>query len=283
MAASTVSGTTFAKGDAKPLAGEVALVTGSGRGIGRQIAERLRSLGATIILHDLNESAVARFGEAESLSALAKSLAAPNTPKVETVTGDVTDADAVEAMVEKAVKACGDISVLVNCAGGDIGADGNKPNPSTPTNFKLEDVYSVLDCNLIGTMLLCRAVAPLMAKNKRGSIINIASVHAHRGVAVEVGYSCAKAAVVHYTRCLAQELREHGVRVNAISPGPTKTARFLATRDADDALATETESLVRYGDPADIANAISFFAGPDSGFISGQVMLVDGGDGLYPT
>lgn len=280
MILSEVSGQSAADGSALPLAGEVALVTGSGRGLGRTIAMKLMSLGANIVLHDIDEKAPARFGEAESLTALAGSLRRPGT-EVAAVTGDITDAAAVEAMVTKACKVLGSISVLVNCAGGDIGADGNKPNPSTPTKFRLEDVHAVLNRNLIGTMLMCRQVAPQMIERQHGAIINVGSVYAHRGVPIEIGYSCAKAAIVHYTRCLATELRESGVRANVVSPGPTKTARFMATRQTDAKMQEEGPSLVRYASPEEIADAIVFFALPQSRYVSGQVLLVDGGDSPY--
>lgn len=280
MALSEASQTGNLESAPLPLAGEVSLVTGSGRGLGRIIAQKLMSLGSNIVLHDIDETAPARFGEVESLSALADSMAGP-VAKVVAVTGDVTDPAAVEKMVAKAQEALGAVSILVNCAGGDIGADGGKPDPASPTNFKVEDLYAVLDRNLVGTMLMCREIAPGMVERKKGSIINIASILAHRGGSIEISYACAKAAIVHYTRCLADEVRESGVRANVISPGPTKTARFLATRETDEKLREEGTSLVRYAAPQEIADAISFFAGPDSRFISGQVLRVDGGDGLY--
>jgi len=280
MALSQVSDQSSNSYSALPLAGEVALVTGSGRGIGRTIAEKLMSMGANIVLHDINEEAPARFGEIESLSALASSLN-ENGVDVVAVTGDITDNAAVADMVAKALKLAGPISVLVNCAGGDIGADGNKPTPSTPTDFKLEDVHAVLNRNLIGTMLMCRALAPQMAARNNGSIINVGSVLAHRGSAIEIGYGCAKAAIVHYTRSLARELRDSGVRANVVSPGPTKTARFMATRETDAQMEKNGPSLNRYASPEEIADAISFFAGPGARYISGQAMVVDGGDGAY--
>jgi NAD(P)-dependent dehydrogenase (short-subunit alcohol dehydrogenase family) len=265
---------------ALPLAGETALVTGSGRGLGRAIAQRLLSLGADLVLHDIDESAPARFGESPSLTALAQSLAG-GPSRVVAVTGDITDEQSVEALVAQAQRQLGHVSILVNCAGGDIGADGQKPNPSAPTRFRLEDVRAVMERNLVGTMLMCRALAPGMVGRNHGAIVNIGSIFAHRGTPVEVGYACAKAAIVEYTRCLASELRESGVRANAVSPGPTKTARFLATRETDASLAAEGPSLVRYATPQEIADAVAYLAGPGSRFISGQALLVDGGDGLY--
>ena len=262
--------------DAAQLKGKVAFVTGSGRGLGRTIAERLMSMGADLVLHDISEEAPARFGEVESLSALAKQLSVEGRRAL-AVTGDISDNDAVEAMVGRAERELGPVSVLVNCAGGDIGADGNKPNPSTPSNFKLEDVQAVLNRNLIGTMLMCRAITPGMAARQHGSVVNIGSLHAHLGTPVEIGYACAKAAIIHYTRCLALELRLQGVRANAVSPGPAKTARFLATRETDPAMMEEGPSLERYASPAEIADAVAFLAGPESRFITGQTLRIDGG------
>lgn len=265
---------------ALPLAGEIALVTGSGRGLGNIIARKLMALGADIILHDINEEAPARFGEVESLSALARSMSG-QTSRVVAVTGDISDASAIESMVASAREKLGEISILVNCAGGDIGADGNKPSPATPTNFKLEDLYAVLDRNLIGTMLVCREIAPRMMANKKGSIINIASVLAHYGAPIEISYGCAKAAIVHYTRSLAAELRDFGVRANVVSPGPTMTARFLATRETDPKMRENGSSLIRYAKPEEIADAISFFAGNESRYVTGQVLLIDGGENIF--
>lgn len=283
MIESEISGASHAGVSALPLKGEVALVTGSGRGLGRTIAEKLLAQGASIVLHDISEEAASRYGEAPSLSALAESMGEDGAADVASVVGDVTDQDAVKALVASAQKALGPISILVNCAGGDVGASGEKPRPSTPTNFKIEDLNAVMRRNLLGTMLMCREIAPGMSERKFGSILNIGSILAHRGYVEEIGYSCAKAAVVHYTRCLASELRTSGVRANVVSPGPTMTARFLATRETDSTMDNSGPSLVRYASPAEIADAVSYFAGPDSRYISGQVLLVDGGDSTYAT
>jgi len=262
------------------LRGKLAFITGSGRGLGRTVAERLMQMGADIVLHDISEEAPAKFGEVASLSALAEEFTRGGARAI-AVTGDICSADAVEKMVAAAQNRLGPVSVLVNCAGGDIGADGNKPNPSTPTNFKLEDVMAVLNRNLIGTMLMCRAVAPGMAQRREGSIVNFGSLLAHQGSAIEIGYACAKAGIVHYTRCLATELRDAGVRANAVSPGPTKTARFLATRTTDPQMMEEGPSLQRYAAPAEIADAVAFLAGPQSRFVSGQVLRIDGAISVY--
>lgn len=267
-------------GVAKELKGEVALVTGSGRGIGRTIAEKLIALGADVVIHDISDEAPAQYGEGDSLTAIAASLARAGQ-RTMGVTGDITVEATVAAMVERVTARLGQITILVNCAGGDIGADGTKPQPNGGLDISLADAMAVMQRNFFGTMLMCRATAPGMAALNKGSIVNFGSLNGHQGVSPEVVYGCAKAAVVHYTRCLALELREQGVRVNAISPGPTKSARFLATRETDPKMMLEGPSLVRYATPAEIANAVGFLASAQSSFVSGQVLRVDGGIGLY--
>lgn len=261
------------------LSGSVALVTGSGRGLGRVIAETLLARGADVALHDISEQAPARYGESPSLSELAKTLSQIG-PRTLAVTGDVTREDAVAKLASDVERGLGPIDILVNCAGGDIGADGNKPSPNGALDIKLADAEAVLLRNLVGTMLLCRAVVPGMATRKRGSVVNLGSINGHQAISQEVIYGCAKAAIIHYTRCLAVEMRPNGVRVNAVSPGPTKTARFLATRATDPALANDGPSLERYANPIEIAQAVAFLVSSQASFISGQVLLIDGGQTL---
>ena len=260
--------------------GAVALVTGSGRGLGRMIAETLLNGGAAIALHDINEEAPAAFGESASLTALAEELSKRGGAKVVAVTGDISKESDVAAFVKKVEATLGPISILVNCAGGDIAAKGGKPNPNDALNISLEDTQAVMNRNFIGTMLMCRAVVPGMMKRSKGAVINFGSLNGHIGVSPEVVYGCAKAAILHYTRCLALEMKTHGVRVNAVSPGPTTTARFLATRTTDPSK-MEGVSLERYAKPKEIADAVAFLASDQSNFVNGQVLRVDGGMTLF--
>ena len=147
--------------------GQVALVTGSGRGLGRMIAETLLKGGADVALHDINEEAPAAFGESPSLTALAAELSQRGAGKVAAVIGDISKEDDTKAMVKKVEGALGPISILVNCAGGDIAAKGGKPNPNDALNISLEDVHAVMDRNFIGTMLMCRAVVPGMMQRQK--------------------------------------------------------------------------------------------------------------------
>ena len=262
------------------LKGHVALVTGSGRGLGHKIATNLLAMGADVAIHDISEEAPAQYGEGENLTAVAQSLAL-NGGRTIGVTDDISvEANAIRMAAEVEEK-LGKISILINCAGGDIGAEGTKPNPNGALDISLADATAVFQRNFIGTMLMCRAVVPGMAQRNRGAVVNFASLNAHQAVSPEVVYGCAKAAIVHYTRCLALEMRGAGVRVNAISPGPAMTARFLATRQSDPKMMIEGPSLERYATPGEIADAVGFLVSDESRFITGQVLRVDGGIGLY--
>lgn len=264
----------------RTLSGQVALVTGSGRGLGRAIAERLAELGASVAVHDVSATAPAEFDEATDLETVAAEIAR-HGGKVVAVTGDIGDETAVRRMVDAAEIALGSITLLVNCAGGDIAARGGKPRPNDALGIPLEDIRALLDRNLIGTMLVCRAVCPGMRERGAGAVVNIASTAAHVGVGDGVVYAVAKAGIVQWSRCLAEELRGYGVRVNVVSPGPTMTARFLATRQTDPRLRDESLPLERYGLPRDIADAVAFLGSDAASYISGQVLRVDGGRQLF--
>jgi 3-oxoacyl-[acyl-carrier protein] reductase len=265
----------------RTLVGRVAFITGSGRGLGRAIAERLAELGADIAIHDLSEESPAKYGEFPTLSASAQQLSERHGVRVRALAGNIGDPQRVAKMAAAVESELGPVDVLVNCAGGDIGAQGTKPKPNDALNVSLEDIQALINNNLVGTMLMTQAIGRSMVARKRGSIINIASVAAHFGTSPEVTYSAIKAAIVHYTRCVAFEFRPHGVRVNAVSPGPTKTARFVNTRVVDPNMMDESNSLIRYGNPCEIADVVAFFAGDASRFVHGQVLRVDGGMTLF--
>ena len=265
----------------RELAGTIAFVTGSGRGLGRAMAMRLAELGADVAIHDIDWQSPAKYGESPDLGAVVQEIGKFGT-RVMAVTGNIGDKAAVAKMKAEIEAKLGSVNVLVNCAGGDIGAAGGKPNPNNALDVSLEDIQVLTNNNLIGTMLVCQAFVPPMVKAGGGSVINIASAAAHMGCSPEVVYSTLKAAVVHYTRCLAKELLTEGVRINAVSPGPTKSARFQATRKVDPDKMVVGKSFVRYAEPAEIADAVAFLAGPRSKFINGQVLRVDGGLTLFP-
>jgi 2-hydroxycyclohexanecarboxyl-CoA dehydrogenase len=265
----------------KELSGKVIFVTGSGRGLGNAMAERLAELGADVAIHDLDWTAPAKYGEAANLGVVAETIARRGVRTV-AVTGNIGERAAVAAMKRDIEAKLGPVNVLVNCAGGDIGAAGGKPNPNNALDISFEDIQTLINNNLIGTMLMCQAFIPPMIKAGGGVVINIASAAAHIGVSPEVVYSTLKAAVVHYTRCLAKELMSEGVRVNAVSPGATKTARFKATRTVDpNRMDSSGKSFNRYAEPSEIADAVAFLAGDRSKFINGQVLRVDGGFTIF--
>jgi 3-oxoacyl-[acyl-carrier protein] reductase len=261
----------------------VALVTGSGRGLGRKVAETLAEAGAAVILHDHRYESPSVFGEAANMDAVADDFRKRNH-EIVTVTADVANYEQMEAAVKKGESALGPITILVNVAGGDIGAGGKgKPDPNDALGISPEDLQAIFNRNLIGTIQVCKLVVPGMKARQNGSIINFASVAALFGVEREVAYAVAKAGIMHYTRCLAKDLRPFGVRANVIAPGPTKTARFLATRTVDPVKMDESQaSLDRYGNPSEIADATLFFASSLSRFVTGQVLSVDGGMTAHP-
>ena len=266
----------------KDLGGRIALITGSGRGIGRAIAMRLAELGAHVAIHDLDRTAPARYGEAGDLEEVAAQIARFGN-RVVAVTGNIADPDAVAAMRTTIEAAIGPVDILVNCAGGDIGAAGGKPAPNNALDMPMADIRALIDNNLIGTINVCKTFVVPMRERPSGSVVNLASIAGHFGLSEGAIYAILKAAVTHYTRCLAKELQHSGVRVNTVSPGPTRTARFEATRQVDPAMMKSDQvSLDRYAVPQEIAEAVCFLAGPRAGFINGQTLCVDGGVTLFP-
>lgn len=257
------------------LKGRVALVTGSGRGIGRAIAERLAHAGARVALHDHTENSPARFGEAPSLTHVAAQMEGAGGI-VRRYIADIADGGQVHAMAQAIAGEMGPVEILVNCAGGDIGADGNKPVPNDCVAIPEADVRAVLERNLLGTILVCQAFVPQMQAQKRGAVINITSVAGQVAVTDGAIYAVAKAGIAHYTLCLAAQVAGENIRVNAVSPGPTWTARFAATRKTTPEMERE-DGLIRYGRPENIADVVVFLASDEARFVSGQQIAVDGG------
>jgi len=242
------------------LDGEVALVTGASRGIGRAAALRLAEAGADVVVH---------ASRPESLGTLAEEISALGRRAV-VATGDVADPATAEAVVAAATGAFGAVDILVNNAGINT--------RSGTLDMPLDDWQRVLDVNLNGTLHFCRAVLPGMIARRSGRIVNVSSTTAktpHKNAAP--AYGASKAAVNYLTMHLAREMAPHDIRVNAVCPGPVETDMTEAW-DADyRARALAGIPLARLGTPAEIANTILFLASPMSGFITGETVNANGG------
>lgn len=263
------------------LKGQVALVTGAGRGLGRAFAEHLASLGCSVGIHGMRENGPAEYGEGTTLTETARQIGEQHSVKTCRVLGDLTDPVSVEQVVEQVERDLGPIQILVHNAGGDIGAAGGKPNPNDAVMVGLADIRTVLDRNLLSTILINQQVTRRMIPRRSGRVINISSIAAFKGNESSVIYSTAKAAQVEYTRCLAAQLRPHNINVNSLAPGDTRTGRFLGTRAVDENRLASSGTLDRIALVDEVARVVEFFAGNLGAFVTGQVLRVDGGSQIW--
>lgn len=267
---------------ARILDGKTALVTGAGRGLGRAFAEHLAALGCNVVVHGMREAGPSEYGGTLTLTDVAREMAETHGVRTLKVLADLTDIAEIEGVVSRASKELGEIDILVHNAGGDIAAAGGKPDPNDVVRIKPEDVRAVIDRNLLSTIFVCQRVARDMMERRTGRIITIGSVAAFKGRTNASIYATAKAGAMHFTRCLADQMRPYNVTVNTIAPGDTRTERFLATRAVDPARLAEGGSLDRIATVDEVARVVEFFAGPMGAFVSGQVVRVDGGGQAWP-
>lgn len=252
------------------LAGKVALITGSSRGLGRHYALHLAQAGADVIIHDVNASAAAAFGEAPSGPTVAEEIRVLGRQSA-FFSADLTNPAQAEQLVRQALEAFGRIDILVNNAGGDMGAHTPRPDPNNALDISPDDIRAVLERNLLTTMYTSKYAGLHMRARRSGKIINVGSGAGHVTAQVGIIYAAAKAGIAHYTRCLAEELRPYDVNVNCIAPASTYTGRFLATR----AIASQEglSRLQRIAQPEDMAKIVHFLAGPQSDFLTGETIV----------
>jgi 3-oxoacyl-[acyl-carrier protein] reductase len=236
------------------LEGRTALVTGASRGIGRAITQELARAGAAVVLGY-------RTGQEEA-EALASELGG------RAVQADVSNPEDAKRLVEEA----GDLDILVNNAG--LTRDGVLARMSD------DDWRTVLETNLSSVFYTCRAVTRPMMKKRAGAIVNVSSIVGVHGNWGQTNYGASKAGIIGFTKSLARELGSRGVRANVVAPGYVKTQLTdVLPEEATKAMLDNTP-LGRLGDPEDVAGAVRFLCSDDASFITGEVLLVDGGLGM---
>ncbi|HJX47404.1 MAG TPA: 3-oxoacyl-[acyl-carrier-protein] reductase [Gaiellaceae bacterium] len=236
------------------LEGKTALVTGASRGIGQAIARELAAAGATVVIGY-------RSGKDE-----ADSLAAELGGRA--VQADVSNAEEAQRLVAEA----GDLDILVNNAG--LTRDGLLARMSD------DDWRTVIDTNLSSVFYTCRAVCRPMMKKRAGSIVNVSSIVGVHGNWGQTNYAASKAGIIGFTKSLAKELGSRNVRANVVAPGYVKTQLTeVLPEEATAAMLTNT-ALGRLGEPEDVAGAVRFLCSDAASFITGEVLLVDGGLGM---
>ena len=239
------------------LAGEIALVTGASRGIGAAIADELAAQGATVIGTATSDSGAKAIGDRlRAAGGHGRRL-------------DVTDGAAVEALVDAIAAEFGTVSILVNNAG--ITRD------NLLLRMKDEDWNAILDTNLTSVYRTSKAVLRAMMKARRGRIISIASVIGVTGNAGQANYAAAKAGIIAFSKSLAREIGSRGITVNVVAPGFIDTDMTRALPEAAREALLGQIALGRLGEPADIARAVAFLAGPAAAYITGETLHVNGG------
>ena len=241
------------------LEGKVALVTGSGRGIGREIALLLAGRGADLVITDIDETSAVKVAE-EVRETGRKAIG---------VRSDVSNAADVEALFKKAVDEFGRLDILVNNAG--ITRD------TLLVRMKEEDWDAVLAVNLKGAFLCTRAAAKIMMRQRSGRIINISSVIGLVGNVGQANYAASKAGLLGLTKSAARELAPRGVTVNAVTPGFIQTEMTARLPEEVKTSLMNAVPLKKLGEPRDVAELIAFLAGNGADYITGQVIGVDGG------
>jgi 3-oxoacyl-[acyl-carrier protein] reductase len=236
------------------LEGKIALVTGGSRGIGRAIAAELARAGASVV--------VGYRSGAEEAEAVAAEIGG------RVVQADVSSGDEARRLVEEA----GDLDILVNNAG--ITRDG------LLMRMPDDDWHAVLETNLGGAFHTCRAASRGMLKRRSGAIVNISSVVGVHGNPGQTNYAAAKAGIIGFTKSLARELGNRGVRANVVAPGYISTRLTEELPDELKELMLQNTPLGRFGSPEDVAGAVRFLCSDEASFITGEVLLVDGGLGM---
>jgi 3-oxoacyl-[acyl-carrier protein] reductase len=241
------------------LNGRVAIVTGGAQGIGKAIALTLARHGADVVVTDINlERAQATAQEIEALQV--RSLA---------IKANVADVSAAEQMVKETVDKLGKIDILVNNAG--ITRD------NVLLRMKPEEWDQVMEVNLKGTYACTRAALKFMFRQKNGRIVNIASITGLMGNAGQANYSASKAGIIGFTKAVAREYANRGITVNAVAPGFIDTAMTQAIPEKEREALTRQIPMERLGTPDDVAAAVYFLVSDLSGYITGQVINVNGG------
>ncbi|MDD5233425.1 MAG: 3-oxoacyl-[acyl-carrier-protein] reductase [Syntrophales bacterium] len=241
------------------LSGRVALVTGGSRGIGRAVSLKLAGEGAYTIVNYMNCREAAR----ETLR-----LIRERGGDGEVAPFDVADAAAAAEEMGRIIKEKGRLDILVNNAG--ISRDG------LIVRMKEQDWDRTIDTNLKGAFNCCRVAARQMIRQRWGRIVNVASVVAEAGNPGQVNYCASKAGVIGLTKALARELASRNIRVNAVSPGLIETDMTASLEERKEEI-RDSIPLLRLGNPDDVAGAVLFLVSPESDYITGQVIRVDGG------